>query len=112
MSRNQKLYLNDIYDSTKAIFDYTAGISFEQFSQDRKTYAATIREFEIIGMAVTSLSEDAKARFPEVEWQDIKDFRNILAHEYFGVDLEIVWKVIQEDLPQLYEAIIKLLKDS
>jgi len=71
MSRNQKLYLKDIYDSAKAILEYTAGFSFKQFLQDRKTYAATIREFEIIGMAVASLSEDAKARFPGVEWQDI-----------------------------------------
>jgi uncharacterized protein with HEPN domain len=111
MSRTQKLYLNDIHDSAKAIFEYTAGLSFEEFSKDRKTYAATIREFEIIGEAVGSLSEDAKARFPEVQWQDIKDFRNILAHEYFGVDLEIVWKVVQEDLPELYEVVVKLLED-
>ncbi len=46
-----------------------------------------------------------------MQWQDIKDFRNILAHEYLGVDLEIVWKVVQEDLPELYEVVVKLLED-
>ncbi len=76
-------------------------MSFEDFSKDRKTYQAVIREFEIIGEAIGNLSEEYKNKHKNVPWQDIKDFRNILIHEYFGVDLEIVWKVIEEDLPVL-----------
>jgi uncharacterized protein with HEPN domain len=68
-----------------------------------------IREFEIIGEAVGKLPEALKQRRPDVEWQDIKDFRNLLTHEYFGVDLEIVWKIIEDDLPLLMEAIREIM---
>ena len=63
-----------------------------------------IREFEIIGEAVGKLPDEITRQRPDIEWQDIKDFRNLLVHEYFGVDMEIVWKVIQNDLPPLLEA--------
>ena len=73
-------------------------MSFEAFSSDRKTCSAVIREFEIIGEAVGKLPDQVKRNHPRVQWQDIKDFRNLLIHEYFGVDPEIVWKVIRDDL--------------
>jgi uncharacterized protein with HEPN domain len=103
--RDFRLYCTDILDSGSAIIEFVNGLSFEQFCNDRKTYSAVIREFEIIGEAVGKLPEALKRRRPDVEWQDIKDFRNLLTHEYFGVDLEIVWKIIEDDLPVLMEAI-------
>lgn len=103
--RGLQLYLEDILDSGNAIFQFVEGLSFEEFRDDRKTYSAVIREFEIIGEAVGRLPEQLKNQWPDVEWQDIKDFRNLLAHEYFGVDLEIVWKIIKDDLPALMDAI-------
>lgn len=102
--RDFRLYLTDILESGKAIQEYTSGYSFHDFSRDRKTYSAVIREFEIIGEAVGKLPEKIKQNHPDVEWQDIKDFRNLLIHEYFGVDLEIIWLVIQQDLPHLINA--------
>jgi uncharacterized protein with HEPN domain len=69
-----------------------------------------IREFEVIGEAVGKLPENLKGRRPDVEWQDIKDFRNLLTHEYFGVDLEIVWKIIEEDLPVLMDATREIMR--
>ncbi len=95
------LYLNDIYDSGSAIQHYTKDVSFESFTHDRMRCAAVIREFEIIGEAVGKLPDDLKNQFPDVPWRDIKDFRNLLIHEYFGVDLAIVWDVIQHELPGL-----------
>ena len=80
-----------------------------EFRQDRKTSSAVIREFEIIGEAVGKLPESLRIRRPDVEWQDIKDFRNLLSHEYFGVDLEIVWKVIKDDLPRLMDAVSEIM---
>jgi len=62
-----------------------------------------IREFEIIGEAVGKLPDDLKAQAPAVAWQDLKDFRNLLVHEYFGVDMAIVWEVVQSDLPVLVD---------
>jgi len=103
--RDFRLYCMDILDSGAAILEFISGLAFDQFSNDRKTYSAVIREFEIIGEAVGKLPEELKGRRPEVEWQDIKDFRNLLSHEYFGVDLEIVWKIIEDDLPVLMDAI-------
>ena len=107
--RDFRLYCADILDSGSAIIEFVNGLSFEQFCNDRKTYSAVIREFEIIGEAVGRLPEALKGRRPDVEWQDIKDFRNLLTHEYFGVDLEIVWKIIEDDLPGLMEAIKEIM---
>jgi uncharacterized protein with HEPN domain len=107
--RNIKLYLKDILDSGNAIMEFTKGLSFEDFIRDRKTFSAVIREFEIIGEAVGRLPEELKSKYPQIEWQDIKDFRNLLAHEYFGVDREIVWKIIHDDLPVLLEVINTIL---
>jgi len=103
--RDPRLYLSDILDSGRAIQEFVKGLSFEEFCKDRKTYSAVIREFEVIGEAVGKLQDTLKQRHPNIEWQDIKDFRNLLAHEYFGIDLEIVWNIIQDDLPVLMDAI-------
>jgi len=110
--RNYRLYLTEILESGNAILQYTKDISFEKFRNDRKTYSATIREFEIIGEAVGKLPDNLKQKYPRVEWQDIKDFRNLLMHEYFGVDLEIVWKVIQDDLPNLIDIVNIIMKET
>jgi uncharacterized protein with HEPN domain len=107
--RDVRLYCADILDSGAAILEFVKGMAFEEFCNDRKTYSAVIREFEIIGEAVGKLPEELKASCPDVEWQDIKDFRNLLSHEYFGVDLEIVWKIIEDDLPALMTAIREIM---
>jgi len=108
--RDPRLYCDDILDSGNAILEFVEGLSFDDFCNDRKTYSAVIREFEIVGEAVGKLPESFRQRRPDVEWQDIKDFRNLLSHEYFGVDLEIVWNVIEDDLPVLMDAVKKILE--
>jgi uncharacterized protein with HEPN domain len=107
--RDMSLYYRDILDSGNAIMEFIKDITFEEFSIDRKTCSAVIREFEVIGEAVGNIPDEVKQRYSDVEWQDIKDFRNLLIHEYFGVDLEIVWKIIQEDLPALIKAVRTIL---
>jgi uncharacterized protein with HEPN domain len=101
--RSPLLYLDDLLEAGKAIQGYVAGMTFAEFNADRLRQSAVIREFEIIGEAVGKLSDDLKAQAPSVAWQDIKDFRNLLVHQYFGVDLAIVWEVIQGDLPVLID---------
>jgi len=110
MHKKDRLYLNDIVESINAINSYTNQINFEEFQNSRKTFSATIRELEIIGEAVGKLSDSIKKKYPDVKWRDIKDMRNILIHEYFGVDLGIIWKVIQQDIPKL-EKITKSILD-
>lgn len=109
MCKENELYLEDILDSINAINSYTQNLTYEDFSSDRKTYSATIRELEIIGEAVGKLPDEIKNQHPEVEWRDIKGMRNLLIHEYFGVDLEIVWKVVKDDIPQLKQTVKNIL---
>jgi uncharacterized protein with HEPN domain len=108
--RDFRLYFSDILDSGRAIQEFVKGLSFEGFCKDRKTYSAVIREFEVIGEAVGKCFEELKRKHPDVEWQDIKDFRNLLIHEYFGVDLEIVWRIVKDDLPALMDAVNEILR--
>jgi len=110
-NRSDRLYCRDILESGGAIKNYVEGIDFRAFTEDRMRYSAVIREFEIIGEAVGKLSDTLKQVFPEVPWQDIKDFRNLLIHEYFGVDLEIVWNTIQDELPILIATIREIEKE-
>ena len=107
--RDFRLYCEDILDSGNAILQFVNSMSFENFCEDRKTYSAVIREFEIIGEAVGKLPDELIKQHPKIEWQDIKDFRNLLIHEYFGVDLEIVWKIIEEDLPILLSDVKEIM---
>lgn len=107
--RPQFLYCQDILESGSAILSYVQGVTCDTFVLDRMRYSAVIREFEIIGEAVGKLSENLKSGYPEISWQNVKDFRNLLAHEYFGVDLEIVWNTIRDDLPMLMDAVQKIV---
>ncbi len=110
--RSDALYIRDIKEAIEAIFSYTRGISFDDFRRDRMRCSAVIREFELIGEAVGNLADNVKENYPHIAWQDIKDFRNLLAHEYFGVDLDIVWNIIRSDLPSLYETIEMIAKET
>ncbi len=71
-------------------------------------YSATIRELEIIGEATGKISQETKEKYPNIDYRTIKDFRNVLAHEYFGVDMQIVWGIVTEKLSNLKEEILKI----
>lgn len=99
--RDIKLYLADIKDSAARIEEYVAGMSLEDFRADRKTIDAVVRNFEIIGEASRNVPEDWRKRYPDLDWKAMAGMRNYLAHEYFGISLEIIWKTIKERLPEL-----------
>lgn len=80
------------------------------FSSDRKTQDAVVRNLEVIGEASRHLSDELKSQSNEIEWAKIIGFRNILAHEYFGVSIPIVWDIVRNKLDPLKEACTKLLK--
>lgn len=86
---------------------YTKDMTFDSFENDSKTVDAVIRNFEIIGEAANRLTEAYKAENPEIEWDHLRGFRNRIVHEYFGIDLEIVWQIIEDDLPRLNQTLIK-----
>src|ERR1700761_3681457 len=96
--RNTIVLLNDIAESIQNIFEFTRGFSFEQYSTDIKTKHAVEHNFMIIGEAVSRIPGDFKRKYPNINWRQIKDFRNLIAHDYFGIDNGIVWDIIQLNL--------------
>ncbi len=108
--RDKLLYIEDIIDSANAIREYVKDMIFDEFISDRKTYSATIREYIIIGEAVSNLIDLLEEKIPDYPWRMIKDFRNFIVHEYFGVDGRIIWDLTTQELDLLVKN-IKLLKD-
>lgn len=108
--RNVALYIDDILDSISAIRSFTAGLSFESFAQDRKTYSAAIREYIVIGEAIIALKEPLESLFPDYSWRMIRDFRNFIVHEYFGIDARIIWDLTTQELPDLEGMVRELQK--
>lgn len=99
--RDPLLLLQDMLESASKIKKYTFCYTFEDFANDDKTIDAVTRNFEIIGEAANQLDGTFKARNPEVNWEKLRGFRNRIVHGYFGIDYEIVWTIIEEDLEKL-----------
>jgi uncharacterized protein with HEPN domain len=107
-TRDNPLYIQDILESIQAIEEYIRDIDYDHFIENRMIYSATIRELEIIGEAAGKISQETKEKYPNIDYRTIKDFRNVLAHEYFGVDMQIVWGIVTEKLSSLKEEILKI----
>lgn len=99
--RDISLLLGDMLESALKIKRYVEGMDYESFISDEKTVDAVVRNFEIIGEAANRIDPDFKIRNPELEWKRIRGFRNRIIHEYFGIDFEIVWTIIEEDIDNL-----------
>lgn len=106
--RDPAVFIADILESIDAIEDFVIGCDYESFFNDRKTYSATLREFIVIGEAIANLPDELKNQFPNVGWRLIKDFRNFIVHEYFGIDSSIVWDAVKLELPELKMQMLKL----
>ena len=101
--REMNLLLQDIIENATMIFQFVGNSSYDAFINDKMKVYAVIRAFEIIGEASKQISPEIKSAFPLIEWQLMTDFRNLLTHHYFGIEYEILWKTINEDLPFNYE---------
>ena len=101
MSREYRLFLQDMRKASEKILRYTRGFSCEQFLADEKTFDAVMRDLEIIGEAAKHIPPEARAQHPEIDWQKIAGLRDIVVHEYFGLDVEIIWDVIMREVPTL-----------
>ncbi len=109
MSRIYSHYLADIVDSCEHIRSFTAGMTFEDFVVDRKTVDAVARNLEIIGEAAKNIPEDILAEKPEVPWKQVRRFRDKIAHHYFDVNLDRVWKIIETEIETLEVSVRDLL---
>lgn len=102
MSRRETiLLLDDMLQSANKIKRYTNSIDFDLFISDEKTMDAVVRNFEIIGEAANRIDIEFRVSNPEVEWKRIRGFRNRIVHDYFGIDYEIVWTIIESYLDEL-----------
>lgn len=108
--RMAKLLLEDILECIQKINVYTKGMAFENFSRDEKTQDAVVRNLEIIGEAANNIPKAFRKKHPNIEWHQIIGMRHRIIHDYFGVDENIIWFVVQNDLIPLKTEIEKILK--
>ncbi len=104
-------YLQDILDSIDDLSNFTNNMSFKSFVSDKKTINAVTRSIEIIGEATKKLPASITTKYPLVPWAKMAGIRNKLIHEYFGIDAEILWKVVKDDLPPLKPLVEQALKE-
>lgn len=109
--RDLRDYLQDILDAVNDIEKFVADMSYEQFIKDKKTLNAVVRSIEVIGDASKRLPLSLKAKNSELPWREITGMRDKLIHAYFGMDTETIWKTVKENIPQLKQAIKKMVKD-
>ena len=107
--RSFELYLDDILTSISRIEDYAKDFSLDTFAKDQKTIDAVVRNLEIIGEAARNIPEDYKEEHSHLPWGEMMSMRNKVIHEYFGVDINILWQTIQEDLPKLKDQLNDLI---
>lgn len=104
--RNTSVLLGDIIEAIDNILHFTEGLSFEDYCDDIKTKHAVERNFTIIGEAASRIPDQLKQKYSTINWRLIKDFRNIIVHDYFGIDNTIVWDIININLSDLQHDII------
>ncbi len=108
--RDYRDYLQDIIDSINDIESFTKNMTYEDFTKDRKTINAIIRSIEVIGEAAKKIPKSIRDKHPDVPWKKMAGMRDKMIHEYFGMDVGILWKVVKENIPPLKPLIEDVLK--
>jgi uncharacterized protein with HEPN domain len=108
--RSYRDYLADMLDAMSKARQFVEGMSFDQFSADDKTVYAVVRALEIVGEAAKKIPPEIRALRPEIPWREIAGMRDKLTHDYFGIDMSVIWRTIGADLPPLEEGIRSLLE--
>jgi uncharacterized protein with HEPN domain len=112
MPRDYKVSLEDILEASHKVRRYTAGLSENAFRKDDKTLDAVVRNLEVIGEAVKKLPAKIRAKHSQVDWKKIAGLRDILIHEYFGIDVEIIWDILENKLPALEKEVKKIISEN
>ena len=111
MKRNINLFINDILENIENIEVFLSNLNKEELSKNKLKRYAIIRALEIIGEATKNIPQSFREKYPKVPWRDISGFRDVVIHGYFQVNIDKVWRVIKEDLPDLKQKILKVKKD-
>ena len=108
--RNHKLFLEDILEAMDKIESYIKDLTYDAFIKNDMVQDAVIRNLEIIGEASKNIPEVVREKYPDISWKRMIGLRNIAVHEYFGVDLGIIWEIITKNLRETKPKIIAILK--
>lgn len=111
MNRDVKLYLSDILECIDFIDNYTAGVNWDDFKGNPEKQDAVLRRLEIMGEAVKGISADIRNQHPNIPWREIAGLRDVLIHNYFGITLEMVWNVVENDLDAIAGSIKTILQE-
>ncbi len=111
MKKDSAIFLEHILDSIDKIEAYTKNTTEEKFKEDFEVQDAVIRRISVIGEASKNLPAGFKKKYASVNWRDINAMRNILIHEYFGVRVKKVWRTVKEDIPDLKQKVLQMVKD-
>jgi uncharacterized protein with HEPN domain len=106
-----KLYVTDLLESMDNVIEYLDGLTYAEFSNDKMRVDAVLRNIQIMGEAARNISDEIKEMYPEVPWRRIIGLRNIVVHAYFGVDLETIWKIGKENIPDTRPLIWKIMEE-
>lgn len=98
-------YLADILTAIAEVDDFTRGMIYEEFTTDKKTINAVIRSLEVLGEATKHIPAPFRKKHPDIPWSKMAGLRDVLIHDYMGVDLMTVWKVVKERLPEVKEQV-------
>lgn len=109
--RTDSEFLADIKEAVLRINAYTGNLTYEQFLRDKKTQDAVVRNLEIVGEAAKNISEELKGKYPQVPWKDLSGVRDKLIHHYFGVNFDVVWDIVKEELPEVLSQLEEILKN-
>jgi uncharacterized protein with HEPN domain len=107
--RDWKFRISDILEATENILEITRGLDYEGFCQEKQAMQAVLYNFAVIGEAARKMPEQETARYPAIPWREMGDMRNIVIHEYFGINTEILWETILNELPPLVEKLKEIL---
>ena len=108
--RKYGFYLEDMHISMERIQEYVSGLEFIQFKQKHMVVDAVIRNLEIIGEASKHIPKSIITKYPAIPWKKMYGLRNIVTHEYFGLDYELIWEIAKNDLPKNQVDLKKLIE--
>lgn len=109
--RDWKFRIADILEAVQDSLEITRGMDYEAFHQDKKTMKAVLYNLAVIGEAARKVPEEVTARYPAIPWREMGDMRNVVIHEYFGIDMKILWETIKNELPPIENRLKDILAD-